>query len=141
MWLLHRLGHRFLPREIEQENLIRRVRPWLWFDLALSSSPAVAIGALPELAKHEKFFPAMVSRTIRVWRTAENEFPSFISRLNEQLTAAQKAELATYLQNYDISEAKSGGEVMAGFDEYAQQFSNHISRYNSIEPVEEAMEA
>jgi hypothetical protein len=130
MWLLHRLGRRFLPREIQREDAIKEKRPWLWFDLALASAPAVALSALPELAQHPQFLPAMLSRVVRVWRSAEHEFPAFLSKLNEQLDEQGKARVAQYLNTFEISAPPPADERIGELERVAEEISDRMSPYH-----------
>lgn len=131
LWLMQRLGARPLPKEIQQDAALRALRPWIWFDLALASKPSMAFDALPELAEHGGFLSAMLSRLLRIWRTAESEFPIFYSTLCEQLDETEKGELDEYLQAYGIS-IQSVDQNVVRFDQFTEKFSDRVPTFNSF---------
>lgn len=103
MWLLYRLGQRFVPKQIRDEAYVREVRPWLWFDLAIETDPVVAAEALPELRGQPNFFRVMLSRIVQIWRKIDPaRFEDFVAAICENLNAAERVEFKRYLKGFDI---------------------------------------
>ena len=133
--LMRRLGLRLLPEQIAGDSVIREHRPWLWFDLAWSSSPDVALAALPELALRHDFFESMLTKVVRLWQSSPDAFPDFVSRFNSLLKPAQQHELNRYLHNFKlpIPAIKMANEVE--LDRIASAVFSRTSFVNSLQPA------
>ena len=133
LWLLCRLGERSLPKDIAQEKFVRDARPWIWFDLAIRSKSSVAIAALPELAKNQGFFAAMLSRIPRIWKlTDEEEFVAFTTALRDQLDDTQRTQLTDYLGSFEIPAPDAEADNEARFDYFAGEVSARVSQTSSL---------
>lgn len=133
--LLLRLGRRPRPAEIEADTGVRNARPWLWFDLAYAAEPSIAIRAIADLARHNGFLEAMLSRLMRVWRGDEARFAELISAIRKELNQEQNEKLSSFLKAFALR--SNGGQLDdQAFNRFVEQVTGGLPQFNRVETGE-----